>query len=331
MLKMILFLILYLSPMIFRRPCDLLLFAIVLATTFINTGCSKGNDGDDVYIDPIPFPEIPEDNTGSRTRSITYVYDRTAVDTTHPPKIDSSVFLFSYDSVGKIRRIRLSHNDFFVYDFDFERNSNRLTTIHCTYWYIEPKPKPYKADLELVYNGAGNPSLMKVIAQGLSLTEVDSFIIKSTGNRIDTVIDRALAVGTDAEKYAFTYNGSGDITQMDHIQTTGIFFVYEDIYKYTYSGNPAAAALGNEAIFWNFFAHRLNVSSNTDFMVPPILFHSTKQPSRLVLQVSGFYTGTSNYQTEYYTTGRPKKMTANVITQNGAFYAREAYSYSYAQ
>jgi len=51
----------------------------------------------------------------------------------------------------------------------------------------------------------------------------------------------------------------------------------------------------------------------------------------MVLQVSGSYTGTYNYQTEYYTTGRPKKMTANVITQTGAFYAREAYYYSYAQ
>ena len=331
MFKIILFLIFYLPPMLLRLPCYLFLFAIVLATTFVNTGCSKSNDDGDAYIDPNPFPELPEDNTGSRTRSITYVYDRRAVDTTYPPKIDSSVILFSYDSVGKIKRIRLTHGDFFVYDFDFERNSNRLTAIHCTYWSIKPEPKLYQADLELQYNTSGSPFLMKAVVQSPSLTEVDSFIIKSSGNRIDTVIDRALAVGTDADKYAFTYNGSGDITQMDHIRTSGNFFVYEDIYKYTLSGSPAALALGNEAIFWYFFAQLVNVSSNTDFMLPAILFHSTKQPSKFVLQVSGFYTGTYNYQTEYYTTGRPKKMTANVITQAGAFYAREAYYYTYAQ
>ena len=317
--------------MFFHRPSSLLLYAILLATTFTNAGCSKTNNEDDVYIDPNPFPELPEINTGSRTRSITYVYDRTAIDTTYPPKIDSSVILFNYDSLGKINRLRLTHDSFFVYDFSFERNSNRLTAIHCTYWHINPDPELYKADLEFVYNGSGNPSLLKMIAHGISLTEVDSFIIKSSGNRIDTVIDRTLAIGTDADKFAFTYNVSGDITQIDHIRTSGTFFVYEDIYKYTLSGSPAALAIGNEAIFWFYFAQHLAVSSNTDFMVPPILFHSIKQPSKLVLQVSGFYTGTSNYLTEYYTSGMPKKMTANVLTQSGAFYAREAYYYSYTQ
>jgi hypothetical protein len=111
---------------------------------------------------------------------------------------------------------------------------------------------------------------MKAVVQNPPLIEVDSFIIKSSGNRIDTVIDRTLAVGTDADKYAFTYNGSGDITQMDHIRTSGIFFVYEDIYKYTLSGSPAALALGNEAIFWYFFAHLVNVSYNTDFSCCPL-------------------------------------------------------------
>lgn len=314
--------------MLFRSPCYHLLFAIVLATTFVNTGCSRSND-DVVDIDP--FPELPEDNTGSRTRSITYVYDRTAVDTSYPPKIDSSVILFSYDSTGKIDRLRVTHNDFFIYDFSFERTNNRLTAIHHTNKNVVSLPHLYKADLILEYNSSGNVSLMKAVLQSPSVTEVDSFIIKSTGNRIDTVIDRSLAVGTDADKYAFTYNGSGDITQMDHIRTSGNFFVYEDINKYTLSGSPAALTFGNEAILWYFFAQLVTVSNNTNFMLPPILFHSPKQPSKMVLQVSGSYTGTYNYQTEYYTTGKPKKMSTNVITQAGAFYAREAYYYSYAQ
>ena len=74
-----------------------------------------------------------------------------------------------------------------------------------------------------------------------------------------------------------------------------------------------------------------DVSSNTEFLVPAILFQSTKQASKLLLQVSGFYLGTYNYQTEYYGTGLPKKMTANVITETGAFWAREAYYYSYGR
>ncbi|MBL0269109.1 MAG: hypothetical protein IPP99_10725 [Chitinophagaceae bacterium] len=78
-------------------------------------------------------------------------------------------------------------------------------------------------------------------------------------------------------------------------------------YKYTLTGSPAAIALGNEAIFWDYVAKHADVSSNTEFLVPAILFQSTKQASKLLLQVSGFYVGTYNYQTEYYGTGLPKK------------------------
>jgi hypothetical protein len=322
-----LFLFFYLPSMFFRKAY-LLLFAMVLATTFISTGCSRTNDNN-VNIDP--FPELPEDNTGSRTRSITYVYDRRAVDTTDPPKIDSSVILFSYDPAGKIDRLRVTQNDHFVYDYSFERSGNRLTAIHHINKIITYQADLYKADLELQYNSSGNVSLMRAVLQSPSANGVDSFIIKSTGNRIDTVIDRSLAVGTDADKYAFTYSSSGDITQMDHIRTSGNFFIYEEIYKYTLASGPAALILGNEAILWYFFAQYVTVSGNTNFMLPPILFHSFRQPSKMVLQVSGAYTGTYNYQTEYYATGKPKKMTTNVITQSGAFYAREAYYYSYAQ
>ncbi len=317
----------------FRRPYYFLLFPIILAATFTIAGCNRENS-DDEYTDPYPFPVLPEDNTGTRARSITYVYDRTAVDLSFPPKIDSSVILFSYNAAGKIDRIRLPHNGFYVYDFSFERSNNKLTAIHCRHWVVSPtsNPEVYQADLELQYDASGKVSLMKATAQDDPHHEIDSFIVKSTNNRIDTVIDRTFAVGTNnANKYAFTYNASGDITQMDHIVTSGIFYSYQEIYKYTLSGATAALALGDEAIFWNFFAHHVDVSSNTDFMVPAILFHSAKQPSKLVLQESGFYTGTYNYQTEYYGTGRPKKMTANVITETGAFYAREAYYYSYAQ
>ena len=313
--------------MLFRRPFYIFLFTIILVTALINTGCSKSNDDD---IDPLPFPELPEDNTGSRTRSITYVYDRTAVDGSHPPKIDSSIIQFAYDSTGKINRIRVTHNENFIYDFSFERNNNRLTTIRHTSLGVVSQPQLYKADLELNYNASGNVSLMRAVLQSPSQSEVDSFIIKSTGNRIDTVIDGSLSFN-DPKKYAFKYNGSGDIIEMDHIQVSGNFFVYEEIYKYTLSGSSSAFVLGNEAILWYFFAQHVTISNNTNFMLPPILFHSLKQPSNMVLQVSGSYTGTYNYQTEYYATGKPKKMTANVTTQAGAFYAREAYYYSYAQ
>lgn len=320
--------------MLFRRPYYLLLFPIILAATFSIAGCNKANSNDE-YTDPYPFPVLPEDNNGTRARSITYVYDRTAGDPSFPPKIDSSVILFSYNAAGKIDRIRLPHNGFYVYDFIFERSNNKLTAIRCRHWVVSTNsaPEVYHADLELQYDASGKVSLMKATAQDDPLHEVDSFIIKSTNNRIDTVIDLTFAYfnGSNKNKYAFTYNASGDITQMDHIVTSGIFYSYWHIYKYTLSGVTAPLILGDEAIFWNFFAHHVDVSSNTDFMVPAILFHSAKQPSNLVLQESGLYTGTYNYQTEYYGTGRPKKMTANVITGTGDFYAREAYYYSYAQ
>jgi len=312
--------------MLFRHLAYFVLFAIVLSTTLTITACNKGNDDDS---DPPSFPELTEDNTGSRARSITYVYDRTAVDFTNPPKRDSSIILFAYDMTGKISRIRLTQTDLAVYDFTFERNGNKLTAIHCKSWLM-PYQMVSDADLDLEYNAFGKPSLMKVSYKNPPTTDVDSFIIKSTNNRIDTLIDLTFAIGSNVDKYAFMYNGSGDITQMDYIRISGNFFVYQNIFKYTLSANPAALVLGDEAIFWNFFAHRIAGSATTNFLIPAILFHSTKQPSKLVLQAFD-YVGTYNYQTEYYGTGRPKKMTANVITQAGAFYAREAYYYSYAQ
>lgn len=315
------------------RHSYLPLVAIVLTTILTITGCYK-EDNIEEETQPPAFPQFPEDNTGSRTRSLTYVYDRTAVDSSYPPKIDSSLILFAYTATGKIDRIRLSHNnDFLVYDFTFARDSisGRLNAIHCNIW----KPSPYietgEAHLFLKYNAAGTVSLLKVTANPGPANEADSFIIKSTANRIDTVIDGSFTTNGNAEKYAYTYNGTGDIIQMDHIHTTGVFWVYEDVYKYTLSGNQAALVMGNEAIYWDYFANYVDVSSNTDFIKPPILFHSSKQPSKLVFQKSGFYTGTYNYQTEYYSTGRPKRMTANVITETGAFYAREAYYYTYTQ
>lgn len=321
--------------MIFRRPSYFLLFPILLATSLIITGCSKGNhtNVDPVYTDPLPFPELTENNTGFRCRSITYVYDRRAVDASYPPKIDSSVIRFAYDSITNlITRIRFTHNDFIVYDYSFEREpSQKLKAIHCKSWIIKPVVEIDQNDLALEYNASGYPSLLKATVQNDPLHEVDSFIIKSTSWRIDTVIDRTFAVGTNADKYAFTYTGAYDIIRMDKIHTFGAMWSVEQIYWYTLSGAPPPIILGNEGIIWNFFAHHTVSSPNTAFVIPAILFHSTSQPSKLVLQESGFYTGTYNYQTEYYGTGMPKKMTANVITQTGAFYAREAYYYSYAQ
>jgi hypothetical protein len=322
--------------MLFCRPLFFLVIAVVLTNSFILAGCDKDDDEEDcVYVDPFPFPDIPENNNGSRIRSVTYVYDRTAVDQTYPPKIDSIVIQFAFDAFGRIERIRLSHNDsFYVYDFLFERNNNRLDAIHCRFWSPVPCAEINKGDLELEYNASGKVSLMKASFQNNPYTEVDSFIIKynSSGSRIDTVIDRSLAVGNNqVEKYAFTYNGAGDIIQMDNIWTSGVFWVVEEIYKYTLSATPAAVALGNEAIFWKFFAYHVGVSSVTGHMIPDIFFHSTKQPSKLELFQTGIVDGTSNYQTEYFSTGLPKKMTANVITAQGAFYAREAYYYTYTQ
>lgn len=317
----------------FHRPYYLLLLTVIFITFSGITGCDKG-EAEEEETPPPPFPELPEDNTGSRIRSVTYVYDRTAVDLTYPPKIDSSIILFSYTPTGKIDRIRLTHNsNFFVYDFYFERDAptDKLIAIHCKDWVPSPYMETGQTDLALEYNTAGKVALMKSRIKNDPLNETDSFIIKYSANRIDTVIDRTFAVGTNADKYAFTYNVSGDITQIDDIRTSGVFFVYEEILKYTLSGSPAAFVLGDEAIFWNFFAKHVDVSSNTNFMIPPILFHSSKQPSKLVMQVSGFYTGTYNYQTEFYSSGRPKKMTADVITGTGAFYAREAYYYTYTQ
>lgn len=324
----------YSKAMIIRTLPFCLLLILMLGTSFSNSGCSRENDTeeDTVYVDPLPFPPLAEDNTGSRTRAITYVYDRRAVDATYPPKIDSGVLLFAYNTAGKIDRIRLTQPGFYVYDFSFERNSgNKLLAIHCSEWAIQPNPKITKSDLLFEFNAAGNVSLLKASYPGDPLHDVDSFILKLTGTRIDTVIDRTFSTATNTEKYAFTYNGAGDITRMDKILTTGIFTVFEQIYQYTISASPAAFTAGEEAIYWYFFARHVNVSGVTDYPIPAILFHSAKQPAKLVLQVSGFYTGTYNYQTDYYSTGRPKKMTANVITETGAFYAREAYYYSYAQ
>jgi hypothetical protein len=318
--------------MLFRRPFYFILIAVMFATSFILSGCDKPGEEEETCPYSRPFAVLPEDNNGSRVRSITYVYDRTAVDATYPPKIDSSVILFSYDLAGRIDSMRLVQNDsFLIYDFSFERQNNKLTAIRCKGWTRGCQPDMFNAHLELQYDGAGKVSLMKATYLNDPNTDIDSFIIKSTGNRIDTVIDRTFAFGTNTDKYALTYNGSGDITQMDDIRTSGIFWVHENIFKYTLSGNAAPLVWGDEGIFWHFFARHLDISSNTDFMIPAILFHSAKQPSKLELQVSGIYTGTYNYQTEYYNSGTPKKMTASVITQTGAFYAREAYYYTYAQ
>jgi hypothetical protein len=313
--------------MLLRRPCYFLLFAIFLTTALSITGCDKG---DDSYKDPLPFPELPEDNNGSRTRSVTYVHDRRATNPGHPPQIDSCVFLFSYDAAGKVDRIRWTPNSLIVYDFSFERVGNKLTAIHCKYWFPYPNPQISQVDLVLEYNASGNVSLMRIPVPDRP-SDTDSFIIKSTGARIDTVNDRTFSIGTNTDKYAFTYNASGDITQMDHIATLGSFYTILESYKYTLSASPAALILGNEAIYWSFFAQRIDLSNLSPFMIPTIFFHSAKQPSKLVLQSAGFPTGTYNYQTEYYNTGRPKKMTTDVITQAGAFYAREAYYYTYAQ
>jgi hypothetical protein len=118
---------------------------------------------------------------------------------------------------------------------------------------------------------------------------------------------------------------------MEQIQIQGIYFIIEDVFKYTLSGNPAPLVWGDEGIFWYFFAKYCDISSLTDFMIPPVLFHSTKQPSKLDAQILGSTLCKSEYQMEYYNSGRLKKMTANVITSTGAFYAREAYYYTYSQ
>ena len=319
--------------MIMRRSLYFLLFVITPTVIVINSGCTKSNDEDNVC--PYPphpsFTALPENNAGSRIRSVTYVYDRTTIDASYPPKIDSSTFLFSYDINGKIDSLHLIQNDSsFFYDFAFERQNNRLTAIHAHGWPRGCGPDQLTIDLELQYDGSGKVSLLKTIYPDPTIKS-DSFIIKSTNNRIDTVIDRTLAVGTNTKKYAFKYDGSGNIVQMDQIQITGIFYVIEKVFKYTLSGSPAPLVWGDEVIFWYFFAKYCDISSNTDFMIPPILFHSTKQPSKLDVQESGVYSGKSDYQVEYYNSGRLKKMTGNVITSTGAFYAREAYYYSYSQ
>ena len=140
----------------FRRTYYFLQFPVILAATFTIASCNKGNSNDD-YTDPYPFPVLPEDNTGTRTRSITYVYDRTAVDLSYPPKIDSSVILFSYNAAGKIDRLRLTNNDLLVYDFSFERSNNKLTAIRCRYWHVSPtsNPEVNQGDLELQYDASG--------------------------------------------------------------------------------------------------------------------------------------------------------------------------------
>ena len=314
-----------------KSGCSIL-YCFLIITSLAFTGCEP-DTGPVPYTDPFPFPEIVEDNTGTKPRSVTYVYDRRAVDLTYPPKMDSSIIRFAYDSLGKIKRIRLNHNDFFMHDFLFERNNNQLTAIHCRSWAVSTDSVTdiSQLDLEIKYNGAGNPILMRTSMLNDPLNDVDSFFIKTTGNRIDSVINPIYYFSTDAEKEAYTYNPSGDITQIDHIRTQGVFWSLVQSYKYTLTGSPSAIALGNEAIFWDYVAKHADVSSNTEFLVPAILFQSTKQASKLLLQVSGFYVGTYNYQTEYYGTGLPKKMTANVITETGAFWAREAYYYSYGR
>jgi hypothetical protein len=319
----------YLGQMILRRPYYLVLTAVSLATAVLFSACDKPSE-EDACENPHPFTGVPEDNSGSRLRSVTYVYDRRAVDASYPPKIDSSLFQFSYDAAGKIDSIRVIQNDsFFIYDFSFERNNNRLTAIHCEGWTNACQPSYFKTTLHLQYDGLGKVTLMKASYQNDPTNDVDSFIIKSSNNRIDTVIDRTFAVGTNTDKYAFTYNGAGNIVQMDDIRTSGIFYVVEHTFKYTLSGTTAPLIWGDEAIFWHFFANHVQLSAVTDYMIPPILFHSNLHPSKLVVQ--GFYSGTSDYVTEYYGSGRPKKMTANVISPAGALVAREAYYYTYAQ
>lgn len=320
--------------MIIHRSLYFLLFVIILTVTVTDSSCTKNNDGNNECPYPThpPFAALPENNAGTRVRSVTYVYDRTAVDVSYPPKIDSSTILFSYDINGKIDSLRLIQNDsFFIYDFAFERVGNRLTAIHAHGWPRGCGPQQLIIDLELQYDGSGKVSLLKTTYPGDPTSKPDTFITKSTNNRIDTLIDRTFATGTDTKKYAFKYDGSGNISQMAQIQTSGIFFVIEKIFKYTLSGSPAPLVLGDEGIFWYFFAGHCDISSNTDFMIPPIFFHSTKQPSQLDVQVSGDYSGRSAYQMEYYSSGNLKKMTANVITSSGAFYAREAYYYTYSQ
>lgn len=320
--------------MIIHRSLYFLLFAGTLTAIVINSGCTKVNDEEDVC--PYPphpsFTSLPENNAGSRIRTVTYVYDRTAIDVSYPPKIDSSTILFSYDITGKIDSLRLIQNDSFViYDFAFERHNNRLTAIHAHGWTTDCSPEQVTVDLELQYDGSGKVSLLKTFYPVDPTIKSDSFIIKSTNNRIDTVIDRRFAVGNNVEKYAFKYNGSGDITQMEQIQIQGIYFIIEDVFKYTLSGNPAPLVWGDEGIFWYFFAKYCDISSLTDFMIPPVLFHSTKQPSKLDAQILGSTICKSEYQMDYYNSGRLKKMTASVITSTGAFYAREAYYYTYCQ
>jgi hypothetical protein len=205
--------------MIIHRSLYFLLFAVTLTAIVINSGCTKGNDEEDVC--PYPphpsFTALPENNAGSRIRSVTYVYDRTAIDASYPPKIDSSTILFSYDITGKIDSLRLIQSDsFFIYDFAFERHNNRLTAIHAHGWLPGCGPEQLTIDLELQYDGSGKVSLLKTIYPDPTIKS-DSFIIKSTNNRIDTVIDRTFAVGTNTKKYAFKYDGSGDITQMEQI------------------------------------------------------------------------------------------------------------------
>lgn len=276
------------------------------------------------------FPVLPENNMGTRARSITYVYDKTPSDASSPMKKDSSIMLFSYDASGNIDSMRFSHNDgFIIYDFSFERNaSNKLIAMHCETW---ADTSLGKIDCILEYNPSGNVSQMKYIIQNHPTNDIDTFLVRSTGSRIDTVIDRTLIILNQLKKYAYTYNGSGDITQVDVIGTSGSSYVYEDAYKYTISGSPAALIMGNEAIYWYFFAKFCNVSGTTKFMIPPILFQSPRQSSKLVYQSLIDPVSTSNYQTEYYSTGKPKKMTANVTTPTGSLIAREAYYYTYAQ
>lgn len=318
--------------MIIRTISFCLLLILLLGTSVSNTGCSRENDagGDTVYVDPLPFPTLAEDNTGSRARSITYVYDRRTLDPSYPPKVDSSIILMAYNSAGKLSRLRLTQDDFYVYDFTFERNaSNKLVAIHCNDWAIRVNPAVTKSDMVFDFNGAGIVTRMRSSYQNDPYHLIDTFLINYNGSRIDTVTDRGLSSIFSTVKYAFNYNGAGDITRVIKIRFTGIFFVYEELYQYTLSASPAPLVAGDDALLWYFMAHHVTVSGSTDFLVPPVFFHSAKQPSGLVVQNTGQYT--SNYQTEYYGTGRPKKMTANVTDHTGAFYAREAYYYTYAQ
>jgi hypothetical protein len=318
--------------MLIQRSFYFVLCAVVFGTASTMTGCTRTNDGPN-RSGPPPFQVLPEDNNGTRSRSITYVYDRRAADPSYPPKIDSSIILFAYNAAGKIDSMRFIHNeDFLIYDFRFIRNaSNKITSIHGKTWYTDTLVG--ESDLTFEYNASGNVSLLKLTYQDDPLNEVDSMIVKTTGSRIDSVIDRTVAIPTTtgADKYAYKYNGSGDIIQIDHIRATGIYFSYLDIYKYTLSNNPAALVLGEDAIYWYFLAMHNNISGTTRHMLPEILFHSAKQPSKLAWQCLGEPVVTSNYSVEHYGTGLPKKMTATIVTGTGELYAREAYYYTYAQ